>query len=162
MSEPSAPPSPLEVRTPPLPPVADAAAAPAAGPALPALPCLPCPALPCRRLRRLPPLLPSPLLGQWVTFKSPVSMVASPLRTAMLTLTDGFRPHSRPQPPRRLALRAWSPRPAAQPQPQHLPAREPRDLSWPDRWCACRFRVQPLRSRACSSPITIHCSVIEL
>jgi hypothetical protein len=70
-----------------------------------------------------------------------------PFTDGILTFAGGFRPHCCCQPDRCPALCAWSPRPAARPPPQHCPAREPRGLSWSDRWCACRFRVQPLRSR---------------
>ena len=109
MSELSAPPSPLEVRTPPLPPVADDAAA-AAAPALPppALPAPPPPAPP-------PPAPPLavPTAGTVGNIQVVCKYGCFSFADDMLTFTDGFRPLRRRQPPRRPALRAWSPRPAA-------------------------------------------------
>jgi hypothetical protein len=113
MSDTSAPASPMEVQTPPPHPVAAAAAASPA-PALPAALPLPAP----------PPAVPTAAAVEIAR-----EYGCFPFADGMLTLTDGFRPHSRPQPPRRLALRAWSPYPAVRPHPPHCPALEPRGLS---------------------------------
>lgn len=135
MSTASAPASPLVVRSPDLPPVGE----------LPGFAPAPAPLLPPAALPAPPPAVPT--AGEVGNMQIARKYVCFTFTDGLLTFTDGFRPHSSRHPSRRLALRARSPRPAARPQPQHHSAREPRGISWPDRWCACRFRVQPLRSR---------------
>lgn len=93
MSDASVSPSPLEVRSPRLPPVGTlttAAPAPAPAPAV-------------------------PTAGAVGNLQIARQYSCFPFADGMLTFTDGLRPHSRPQPPRRPALRTWSPRPAARP-----------------------------------------------